>query len=251
MGVRIPSKAVQQGYNFDQSAYRDNMQVRCSRCGFICNLDRDMRSHPTGSEGWGTTFVAVEANEAGNGYGATPWMQTSGPNGQILYSSSYGPSDYLTNNYGNFSFGSKGLLQINGASTGLYGFFLLLYNGNMYTQLTTTQNYMIADDVGVLVKEIITTIPTFVVQDNSSNNVADDSSNLVSVINDAVSTQYQVYDDSGINTWNVWNGEWFTIFGDPRINQPYVEQTMDSVVNAGCPQCGTLLYNNPAHWMKG
>ena len=57
MGRPIPSKAIQHGYHYDQAAYRDNMQVRCSRCGFICNLDRDLRSHPGGYESWGYNFT--------------------------------------------------------------------------------------------------------------------------------------------------------------------------------------------------
>ncbi len=57
MGQRIPSKAVHHGYHFDQDAFRDDMNVRCSRCGFICNLERDLRSHPGGYEGWGTTMT--------------------------------------------------------------------------------------------------------------------------------------------------------------------------------------------------
>lgn len=59
MGVRIKSKAIQNGWNFDQGQYRDDMYVRCSRCGWICNLDRDIFSHPGGYEGWGTTMVPV------------------------------------------------------------------------------------------------------------------------------------------------------------------------------------------------
>ena len=57
MGRPIRSKAIQTGYHFDKSGYRDNMQVRCSRCGFICNMDRDLRSHPGGYESWGLNFV--------------------------------------------------------------------------------------------------------------------------------------------------------------------------------------------------
>lgn len=59
MGRPIPSKAIQHGYHYDNAAYRDNMQVRCSRCGFICNLDRDLRSHPGGYESWGTNIQDV------------------------------------------------------------------------------------------------------------------------------------------------------------------------------------------------
>ena len=58
--MRIKSKAIQQGYHFDQGSYRDDMYVRCARCGFICNLDRDLRSHPGGYEGWGYNVVTTQ-----------------------------------------------------------------------------------------------------------------------------------------------------------------------------------------------
>lgn len=57
MGSQIPSKGIQQGYHFDKGQWPDTRYVRCSRCGFPCNLDRDLTSHPGGYEGWGIVYV--------------------------------------------------------------------------------------------------------------------------------------------------------------------------------------------------
>jgi hypothetical protein len=44
MGERIESTAVNYGRNIDKGTWRDDRYVRCSRCGFICHLDRDRKS---------------------------------------------------------------------------------------------------------------------------------------------------------------------------------------------------------------
>jgi len=48
MGREIESKAVHQGRNSEDTAYRDDRYVKCSRCGHPCNLDRHLRA-PFGS----------------------------------------------------------------------------------------------------------------------------------------------------------------------------------------------------------
>lgn len=56
MGRSIKSDAVYHGRNAEYSKYDDRRYVRCSRCGFICNLDRDDHL-PRGSHaGWGLKF---------------------------------------------------------------------------------------------------------------------------------------------------------------------------------------------------
>ena len=57
MGRWIRSKAVYMGRNYDVGAWRDDKWYRCSRCGFINNLDREMHVPDGGYEGWGTSFV--------------------------------------------------------------------------------------------------------------------------------------------------------------------------------------------------
>jgi hypothetical protein len=47
------SDAIHYGKNPDLGTYRDDHYVRCARCGFICNTDRDLKG--TGMMGWGTT----------------------------------------------------------------------------------------------------------------------------------------------------------------------------------------------------
>ena len=57
MGRRIKSDRVYFGLNADpHSAYPDDRHVRCSRCGFISHLDRDVRGHDGDKSGWGLTY---------------------------------------------------------------------------------------------------------------------------------------------------------------------------------------------------
>ena len=80
MGRRINSKAIHTGRNADEQAgpqpyppgsttgpatWRDDRFVRCSRCGFICHLDRDRRAPEGSREGWGVNYTAVD-NDAYN-----------------------------------------------------------------------------------------------------------------------------------------------------------------------------------------
>lgn len=50
------STAVHTGRNADRGAYRDERNVRCARCGFINNLDREPRLPPNSRAGWGFTY---------------------------------------------------------------------------------------------------------------------------------------------------------------------------------------------------
>lgn len=60
MGQQIPSKEVYHGRNFSTES---DKFVRCSRCGFICDLQRDQRA-PDGSRiGWGITYTAQNVCE--------------------------------------------------------------------------------------------------------------------------------------------------------------------------------------------
>lgn len=68
MGATIRSKAVKNGRNFDIAAFGDDRYIRCSRCGWINNLDRDIHSMDGGYEGWGTNMVAISSTSGGTGY---------------------------------------------------------------------------------------------------------------------------------------------------------------------------------------
>jgi len=56
MGRRIYSDTVGHGINFDKGDYPDNKFVRCSRCGWICNIDRDPGMREGSSSGWGMRY---------------------------------------------------------------------------------------------------------------------------------------------------------------------------------------------------
>lgn len=51
----IRSSAVKYGRNRDIDTWDDNRYVRCARCGWVCNLDRDLRGQRGSRQGWGIT----------------------------------------------------------------------------------------------------------------------------------------------------------------------------------------------------
>ena len=218
MGRYIKSKAVYSGRNYDVGPWHDHHFVRCSRCGFINNTDRNIHSFDGGYEGWGTTMTTVTSTSGGSGYGgASGHMQTPGPVGITMYMSASNSTDVLINNYGTFSFGqlsgiSNSEIFLNGVLTGVSGTLLLLYNGNMYTY----------SDIGGLIID-------YPVTDGSNHIVYDDSAHPIHTENFA--------------EWYEYTGFWTPLPGDPRSGQVYVETIMDAVVGAGCAQCGTMLYN--------
>ena len=207
MGRWIKSKAQYTGRNYDVGPWRDDKYVRCSRCGFINNLDQAMHAQEGGYEGWGTTMTAISSTATGTGFGGTKQapMQTPTPQGVVLFSSSFGATDILTNSFGSFSFTSSGQVLLNGSMTNLDGLslLLLLYNSNIYT-----------------------VCPLISLTDDSGHIIHDDSGNLI--LNGG---------------WFIWSGSWVQINGDPRIGQSPVENIYDAVVAGGCAQCGTFLYD--------
>jgi len=62
MGTPIRSDAVNYGENAENAPRRDDRFVRCSRCGFICHLDRDRRSTEGSKSGWGITNTQVDVS---------------------------------------------------------------------------------------------------------------------------------------------------------------------------------------------
>jgi len=52
----IRSEAVHSGMNLDVGDYKDDRQVRCGRCGFICNVDRDLHANDGSRIGWGIKY---------------------------------------------------------------------------------------------------------------------------------------------------------------------------------------------------
>ncbi len=76
MGRPVNSEAVNSGRNFDQGKWKDQRYIRCSKCGFICHLDRDRKGVRGSREGWGATYSetyaydesTIEYDQAGVGY---------------------------------------------------------------------------------------------------------------------------------------------------------------------------------------
>jgi hypothetical protein len=66
MGRRIDSDAVHSGRNIDQGKYRDDNYVKCSRCGFWCNIDRDKHAKSYSTAGWGIKYpeTGTEYNDS-------------------------------------------------------------------------------------------------------------------------------------------------------------------------------------------
>jgi len=52
-GIKVSSKAVHTGLNRDKGSYNDNHYWRCSRCGFIVNIDRHLQRPQSSHDGDG------------------------------------------------------------------------------------------------------------------------------------------------------------------------------------------------------
>ena len=74
--VPVPSKAVNYGRNAENVAYQDNRYVRCSKCGFMCHLDRDARASRGSRVGDGISYSTDEG-----GWGDDPWGNDWGGSG--------------------------------------------------------------------------------------------------------------------------------------------------------------------------
>ena len=73
--MKIYSSAVHHGRNQDKGKYNDDHYVRCARCGFMCNTDRDTRAPKGSRAGWGITST-TQSNSQGwgnGGWGGMPW----------------------------------------------------------------------------------------------------------------------------------------------------------------------------------
>jgi len=58
-GRRVRGRAVRRGRNFDKGSLDERRFVRCARCGFVCNTDRDTTSKRGSRLGWGITDTYV------------------------------------------------------------------------------------------------------------------------------------------------------------------------------------------------
>ena len=154
MGATIRSKSIYTGRNYDVGAFRDDHYVRCSRCGWINNMDQAVHSNDGGYEGWGTNMAAITSNTTGNGYGGTKQElpQTFPPQGQMMYSTSLNSTDTLTNSYGTFSFAPNNSILLNGAAS-TTGVMLLLFNSNIYAINNSSQWYQYTGTWGTISKD--------------------------------------------------------------------------------------------------
>ena len=59
MGRQIKSTSIDWGRNPDVFVPDDRANVRCSKCGFICNTTRETRSEEGSRVGYGVDFVNV------------------------------------------------------------------------------------------------------------------------------------------------------------------------------------------------
>lgn len=123
MGRPIPSKMIESGYHFDQGSYRDNQYVRCSRCGFICNNDRDLRSHPGGYEGWGTSNPAtsVTGYDPQHPFNVVTWNSSQPWDGANSWDSPAAPVENRFDTVVNAGCPQCGTMLFNNPATGTRG----------------------------------------------------------------------------------------------------------------------------------
>jgi hypothetical protein len=62
MGRHIYSEEVDHGDNMDRGKYSDANFVRCSRCKWICNTQRDSERDEGSYAGWGNKFEQVNTS---------------------------------------------------------------------------------------------------------------------------------------------------------------------------------------------
>ena len=60
-GRQLRTKEVSYERNFDKGQYNDRSYVRCVRCGFICNTERDNSNPRESRAGWGINYTEVRA----------------------------------------------------------------------------------------------------------------------------------------------------------------------------------------------
>ncbi len=56
MGRRINSKAIHRGRHADQGTLKDDRYLKCTRCGFVCHLDRDQSASRGSTLGAGVKY---------------------------------------------------------------------------------------------------------------------------------------------------------------------------------------------------
>lgn len=71
-GRRLDSDRVGFGEHAERVSYRDDRYQHCSKCSFICNLDRDISSNDGDRAGDGITYSSVATN-TGLGWGNDEW----------------------------------------------------------------------------------------------------------------------------------------------------------------------------------
>jgi len=60
-GRRVRSRAIHAGRNRDRGTYHDNKYVKCARCGFVCNTERDLSASRGSNLGWSINYTEIEA----------------------------------------------------------------------------------------------------------------------------------------------------------------------------------------------
>jgi hypothetical protein len=60
----ITSDEIRYGRNFDKGPYRDSSFLRCDKCGFVANTDRDVNANPGDRMGYGIKNEFTLVNDA-------------------------------------------------------------------------------------------------------------------------------------------------------------------------------------------
>ncbi len=80
---RVKSTTVKTGRNAEHPTYADDRYVKCWHCGFICNLDRDIRMR--GRAGDGITSYTETGGWGVGFWGIDPWGdETDNPSNPVV-----------------------------------------------------------------------------------------------------------------------------------------------------------------------
>lgn len=247
----IHSTAIEHGRNADRGAYRDNRSIRCARCGFPCNAERDQERPEEHLGGWGKTDTAQTVTGAvvltGNlvpvlGDYATPdgsvasasseysdgkkpaWKafnktQASGTDDAWL--SSAACPQWLQ-----YKFSLEGVIPI------VTKYTITSRNNAGAARAPSDWTFLGSNDGS-----------TWTTLDTQTDQFVGDTANLKSTYSFTNTTAYQYY---RINITACRNTGSNVAIGEMELISDYtVTRTIyDPIVSSGCPHCGTLRYKN-------
>lgn len=242
---------VTRGVNADTGPYRATMDVYCSQCGFVCNLDRDIRNVDEFAGEEITIANGLQNGSFEHWTGSTPDNWTV--NGSVAQVSTPGYFDHSDFGTSSIQLIQTGIITAGDLLLGTGRFVLLHTGGHIQLGQSGVRNVSIGQQI--------------------SNPSAFNGQNLTfrarvkSLTNDVVKLRVLMNDVSYYSSYNIAQQAFqemhvqvkcpgvvsvlaVYIMADNAIGTAYVDQaylarngnSTTSDVTAGCPSCGSFFY---------